>query len=683
MVALKVLPPEFAAQPDRTRRFLQEARTVSSVTHPNIAHLYDIGESDGMVYLVMELIEGDSLQSLVAEAPLPPLKIIRFGAAIADALDEAHRSGITHRDVKPANVMVTPSGAVKVLDFGLAKLAVENVSGDSSTLVRETSPGTLLGTIEYMSPEQAMGKPIDHRSDIFSLGIVLYQMSTGQLPFFGTSQYEILERIVHAEPLSVRNVNPMIPQALEGVIRRCLSKDPSERYPSAARLALELREVEERPESASRGKISLLVLPFSDISAGDDTGYFSDGLTEEIITTLSKLGSLAVISRTTAMKLKNVTSDVRTLGREMNVSYLLEGSVRKAGNALRIVADLIDTTSDTHVWAETYRGTLDDIFDIQEQVATSIAEALTVHLTPGDRVVLTKRDTDDPEAYDLCLRARHLMTSGTRRDLAEALELFQRATKLDVRYAGAYAGVAQASAFWYEMYDRDEQLLGQAIENGLKALMYDAGLAEGYAALASAYFNKGQLDEALAACHRAIEVDEDNFIGYFILGRIYHLSGRKSEALEMLVRAIGLKSDHYPAYFMLRMVSASMDEPWRYAPYLKRLVEEVFPEYLQKHPDDARALNSYGMELAHAGRLNESRGYVERALEVAPDDPLIWVASACYESMFGDKRRAVVLIRRAVEGGYANLEYLRRDPDLKNLCSEPDYQSLLGTLPTE
>lgn len=679
MVALKILPDDLAADPARTTRFLQEARTISTFAHPNIAQLYDLGDEDGRTYLVMELVDGTSLERLIESAPLPLLRIVRIGTAIADALEEAHRRGITHRDVKPANVMITSSGVVKVLDFGLAKRD-ELATTSSSTAIRATTPGTLLGTVQYMSPEQARGREVDHRSDIFSTGIVLYQMSTGQLPFFGTSTYDILDRIVHADPLNVSNLNPALPRSLDGVIRRCLAKEPQARFATAADLAAALGEVEAGMARESESRPSLLVLPFTDISPAEATDYFSVGLTEEITATLSKIGSLAVISRTTAMKVKSSSSDVRTLGREMNVAYILEGSVRKAGNALRIVANLIDTTSDTHVWAETYRGTLDDIFDIQEKVATSIAESLTDQLTLRDRVALTRRDTDRPEAYDHCLRGRYLLTTGTRKNVREALELFTAAITIDGRYAAAYAGVAEASAFYYEMFDRDDTLLSKAIENGLKALMYDSDLAEAYAALASAYFNRGNLEDALTACTRAIEVDPDNFIGYFILGRIHHLSGRKAEALEMLVRAISLKSDYYPAYFMVRMVSAAMGEPWRYEPLLHKLVEEVFPEYLAMHPDDARALNSFGMELAHAGRVEESRIYIRKALDLARDDPALCVATACYEALFGDRRSALDLLHRAVASGYANATYLRMDPDLESLHSEPDFQTLISQL---
>jgi tetratricopeptide (TPR) repeat protein len=376
------------------------------------------------------------------------------------------------------------------------------------------------------------------------------------------------------------------------------------------------------------------------------------------------------------MRLKNTEHDVSTIRKSFNVRYLLEGSVRKSRDALRITAQLVDAESDSHLWAETYAGTLEDIFNIQEKVARQISEALRLTLTPGEKVNLGKRSTDDPDAFDANLRARACLKAGTKRDVLQAIDLFKNVLSRDTRYAAAYAGIAEAYATWFEFYEHQRNWLELAVESALKALMYDAHLPEAYAALALASFNKGALDDAVMACRRAIALDAGNFIGYWILARIDYVTGRHDEAIEMLKRVIEIDPNYYPAYFTLRMVYQELGDKTYIDQILTRVVDEIMPRYVEAHPEDARARNCYGMELTHAGRAVQGRAEIQKALEQSPDDPLILYATACYEAMFGEKRTALNLLSRAVAAGYLNLDYMRRDPDLKNLRGEPEYEAI-------
>ena len=684
-VAIKVLPQEFVADPERLARFEREAKVVAALNHPNIVTLYSVEAAPAVTggqdvhFLTMELVQGQSLDQLVREGRLSMETFFDLAVPITDAVRAAHEQGVVHRDLKPSNIMVDKEGRVKILDFGLAKFRPQGHGAEGEPTLTLTTPGSFLGTISYMSPEQALGGDVDHRSDLFSLGVLFYELTTAQLPFRGGSSFEVLDRIVRSEPTAPSLVRPDLPSPLERIILKCLAKKPAARFQDAAELCDELAAVAQaRTEAGPSRKGSILVLPFADFSPDHDNEYFSDGLTEEIIASLSKIGSLAVISRTSAMRLKGSEQDIRTLGREMNVRCVLEGSVRKAGNALRITAQLVDTMTDTHLWAHTYKGTLEDIFEIQELVAQRIAEALAIELSLEEKVVLTRRETDDAEAFDRCLRGRHLLTRDTKKALATAIELFEQAIAIDTRYAVAYAGLAEADAKFYEFYDRSEERLERATENAFKALMYDPNLPDAYAALALAQYNKGNLTDARIACERSIELDQDNYIGYWALGRLYHVTGRDREAIDALQKAMELNPDFYPAYFMFRMVTQALGEDWRYEPHLQRLLGEVFPAYLKRNPDDARAINSYGMELFMAGRAEESLIHVERALEMSPEDPLIVYATACYYSFIGRPGRALDLLERAIRAGFRNHEYIKSDPDLRNLHGEARYHEILA-----
>jgi serine/threonine protein kinase/tetratricopeptide (TPR) repeat protein len=699
-VAVKVLSASLSADRDQMRRFEQEARAASALNHPNIVTVYDVGRADTVSYIALELVVGQTLRAIVATGPLPLKRTLGLAGQVAEGLAKAHAAGIVHRDLKPENIMVTNEGLAKILDFGLAKLEPTASQGadasGAATVELLTEPGTILGTTSYMSPEQASGRDVDFRSDQFSFGAILYEMLTGSRAFSGASTVETLAAIVRDEPVRLASVHTKLPAPLCWMVERCLAKDPEERYGSTRDLARDLQALaqhlgtiapamETSDAAAGPGlagsleptRASLVVLPFADLSPGKDNEYFSDGITAEIIAALSKLDSLRVISRTSTMTLKNAKQDIETIKTSLNVGYVLEGSVRKAGDALRIAVQLIDATKDAHLWSDTYAGTLGDVFDIQEKVARSIAEALRLRLSPSERVGLGKRATADPEAFDTTLRARACLKAGTKKDVSDAIALFQKALARDLRYAGAHAGLAEAYATWFEFYEHRKRWLEQAGDSALKALMYDASLPEAYAALALASFNKGALDDALAACHRAIELDATNFIGYWILARIHFVTGQHDEAIAMLHKVIELDPDYYPAYFTLRMVYQESGDRTYLEKILSKMVDEVLPRHLAAHPDDARAINSYGMELTQAGRGEEGRVHVWRALEKSPDDPLILYATACYEAMFGTKRAALDLLKRAVAAGYLNLEYLRHDPDLKSLRDDPEYEALL------
>jgi serine/threonine protein kinase/Flp pilus assembly protein TadD len=668
-VAMKFLAPSTVGTAKDKARFMNEARSAAAVSHPNICTIYEIDESEGHVFISMEFVEGRTLELMLASGPLEVADSVRIAAQIAEGLHEAHEKGVIHRDIKPGNIMVTGRGQVKIMDFGVAK-------SPSTTSI--TKAGTAIGTIAYMSPEQARGEALDHRTDIWSLGVVLYEMLAGVRPFRGDYEQSIIYGIQNEDPETPMTLNPRVPMSLSQVVLNTLVKDRDLRIQNAKKLIDALRDVRNRLERGygAEGEKTIAVLPFKNISSEKESDYFSDGLTEELLINLSRLKDMKVTSRTSSMQYKGATKDMRSIGRELGVRYILEGSVRRYGDDLRISAQLIDVASDAQLWAQTYKGHLADVFDIQENVSRQIVDALRLQLTPTEKVVLSKRSTLNAEAFDLCLRARDFLYQTTKSKLRIAIDLFNKAIETDPRYAEAYAGLGETYATLYQNYDRSPGLLDRAIESSLKAIMYDPSLSEAHAALSLSYFHKGNLDQALEEGQKAVELNPDSFVGHWILGRIYHTSDRDKDAAECFEKVIALNPDFYTAYMDLRMCYERMGDRSNY----RRTVDTallVYPRYLLKQPEDARAYMFYATDLAQAGRTEEARANAEKALELSPGDPLMLYNGACFYARMGDGTRAVQSLQAAVEAGFENFEWIKRDADLESIRSDPGYIELV------
>ena len=412
-VAIKVLPAAFSADPERLRRFEQEARAVAALSHANIVTIHSVEEADGNRFITMELVEGEPLSNLIQPGGLPPDRLVAVAIPLADALAAAHAKGITHRDLKPANIMVGPDCRVTVLDFGLAKLQVSAPGAGAATALPTadlTREGRIVGTVAYMSPEQAEGKPIDHRSDLFSLGVILYEMATGRRPFTGETSMSIMSSILRDTPPSITDLKGTLPRELGRIIRRALTKDAERRYQTAKDLRNELedlkREIESRPvvpvipPRPAERVASIAVMPFTDMSAAKDQDWFCDGIAEEILNALTPLKGLRVAARTSAFSFKGKGDDLRTIGEKLSVTTVLEGSVRRAGDRVRITVQLGDVQNGFQLWSERFDRELKDIFDLQDEIAKAIAERLRVTFA-GEKDRLVERATANVEAYQL------------------------------------------------------------------------------------------------------------------------------------------------------------------------------------------------------------------------------------------------------------------------------------------
>jgi serine/threonine protein kinase/Tfp pilus assembly protein PilF len=672
-VAVKFLPPHLSSSEENKVRFMQEARAAAALNHPNILGVYDIDDQDGRTFFVMEYVEGKTLKSHIASLKsgdgIPVLQAVDWTIQIARGLMAAHSKNIVHRDIKPENAMLTKDGQLKIMDFGIAKLR------GSSGL---TKTGTSLGTLAYMSPEQAQGIAADQRSDIWSLGVVFYEILTGELPFKGEHEAALMYLIVNEQPPVPSVLDRRIPHRLDSVVNKMLEKDRAKRYQSVEEVVKALEEVRTEIETATVAAKTkaIVVLPFDNISPDKESDYFADGLTEELIAHLSRLKDIRVVPRTTSMQYKGTKKDIRTIGRELGARYILAGSVRKFQDNLRITVELIDVETDAQLWAETYKGTLADVFDIQEKVSKQIVDALMVKLTPTEKIVLEKRATVNPEAFDCNLRARNFLYRRTKNSIQFAIQLFKKAIELDPRYAGAYAGLGEAYANLYQDFERKDAWLDKAIESSLRALMYDSTLSDAYAALSLAYWNKDSQDEALTASQKAIERDPNNFIGYWILGRIYHGTDKDREAVDLFNKVIALNPDFYSVYGDLQIVYARLGEKEKYDETLRTALK-VYERYLSQHPDDARGHMYFATDLAQVGRKDEAKLEAARALELSPDDPLMLYNATCFYAQMGEKHLALETLKTAIAAGYANFDWLKRDTDLDSIRNEPAYIELM------
>jgi len=421
---------------------------------------------------------------------------------------------------------------------------------------------------------------------------------------------------------------------------------------------------------------ALAVLPFDNISPDQETDYFSDGLTEELIARLSLVSEIELVSRWASMQFKGAKQDIKTIGRELGARYIVGGSVRRFQESVRITVQLVDVATNRQIWGDAYKGKLDDIFDIQEQVAKQIVEALKLKLSFSEKVSLTKRQTVNAQAYDLYLRGQDYLYRLTKRSVEYAIQLFEKAIELDPRYAAAYAGCSSAYGQMYQWFSREERYRDKAQELSFKALMYDSNLPEAYAAMGLSYFIWGKFDEASASSRKAIELDPDDFIAYWTLGRIHFSSGELEQSLDLFRRVIDLKPGFYAAYADLAQTCAGLGRKDE-AEVASRQLLELLPNYLLQNPDDSRARMYYAITLAEKGFKDEAIREGDKALELSPGDPMMLYNCACLYSQLGELDRAIDTLRRAISGGYENFGWMRHDPDLDALRAHPDFIALV------
>src|SRR5450432_78386 len=752
-VALKLLPDNMAQDSQALERFRREARAASALNHPGICTIYDIGEQGGRAFIAMEFIDGETLRSHIHGRALPLAEILKLGIEIAEALDAAHTEGIIHRDVKPANIFVTKRGQAKVLDFGLAKLVPKGVVTAGSEFGGElpdstSMVGIISGTPSYMSPEQIRGDNLDPRTDIFSLGLLLYEMSTGQQAFGGGTGGMIIEAVLTRSPVPARSINPDIPKRLEEIINKALLKDRDLRHQHAAEIRADLQRLEGgidsswraaesatesgrlstathlslkgehtvrnstsqtgalRPERVSKIIDSLAVLPFENASRDPEHEYLSDGIAGSLINILATIPKLRVMAQSTVLRYKGRGIDPQALGRELNVRAVLTGRIMQSGGSLRIGIELVDVATGSQLWGAQYDRKPGDIFAIQDEISNEISEKLRLKLTRAEKKRLTKRLTEDADAYRLYLKGRHHWNRWTEDGFYKAIEYFQQALEKDPGYALAHTGLADSYVLLgWNSYLPPKDAFPKGKIAAMGALRLDADLGEAHAPLAAVLwlhdwqwpeaqteFNRslalnpaqptanhwyaeylmtmGHHSEAIARMQKSQELDRLSLIISVAIGWALYMARRYAEAIEQLQRTVEMDPNYPVTYWILGLVLRKMGR------------------YELAIAEGERGVNLSGgsslmsAALAHtfaaAGRKKKAIHILEELTKLTKQKYVAPYFFAGIHIGLGEADRAIEFLEKSYEERSHWLMYLHLDPSMDELRSNPPFQDLLG-----
>jgi serine/threonine protein kinase/Tfp pilus assembly protein PilF len=738
-VALKFLPDNMAEHPQALERFRREARAASALNHPGICTIYDFGEQDGRSFIAMEFIDGETLRTHIHGKPIPFEEILKLGIQIAEALDAAHAEGIVHRDIKPANIFVTKRGQAKVLDFGLAKLVAKGVAvSDSGDEVSDSTSvvGIISGTPSYMSPEQIRGDDLDPRTDIFSLGLVLYEMATGRQAFGGATGGMIIDAVLTRSPAPARNINPDIPPRLEEIIDKALHKHRDQRYQHAADILADLQRLGRASDSAQLSSTgqekstgqhtaatsstqtgtvrtervakiidSLAVLPFENISRDQGNEYLGDGIAGSLINNLATVPKLRVLAQSTVFRFKGRSIDPQAVGRELNVRAVLTGRIMQSGGSLRIGTELVDVATGTQLWGAQYDRKPGDIFAIQDEISNEISGNLRLKLTRAEKKRLTKRQTEDAEAYRLYLKGRHHWNQWTEDGFYKAIEYFQQAVDKDPAYALAYTGIADSYVLLgWNSYLPPKDAFPRGKKAALAALRLDPDLGEARTPLAAvswlydwqwseaqAEFKRslmlnpvhptanhwfaeflmtmGRHQEVIAAMKKSQELDPLSLIISVAIGWAFYMARCYDQAIEQLRRTVELDPNYPVTYWILGLLLRKMGQ------YEAALAEGEKGVQLSGGSTLMKA--ALAQSLATAGQKEKSLHILDELTKLSRHKYVAPYFLAGIHIGLGEADRAMEYLEKSFEEHSHWLIYLHLDPGMDGLRSNSRFLELL------
>jgi serine/threonine protein kinase/Flp pilus assembly protein TadD len=678
LVALKVLHAEIAESLG-AERFLREIRTAARLNHPHILPLFDSGAVDGFLYYVMPYVEGESLrQTLDRLGQIPVEDAIAYTQEMSAALDYAHRQGIVHRDIKPENVMVH-EGIAMLMDFGIAKALGSDSSG---TL---TSVGMLVGTPAYMSPEQAFGEStIDGRSDQFSLACVLYEMITGKQPFSGATAHAIIAQRMSAATPDLDELSDRAGSDVESALRRAMSLDAANRFETTRDFGAALSQGRRSTPAALRmmsapitsAAKSIAILPFENRSADPENDYLADGIAEEIINSLSKVRTLRVASRTTSFPMRSRRDDLQEVGRKLKVSTIMNGSVRRSANRIRVTAELVNVSDGSQLWAERYDREMEDVFEIQDDISESIVRALRVIMGDAERKAL-KAKTRDIRAYEYYLRGRQYVDL-RRKSLEYAMDMFRRAVEIDPEFASAHAGIADGLSLMFLLFDTNKKFIDEAEAASARALELEPDLAEAHLARGMEYSCLRDYEISNREFETAMRLDPKLFEAPYFHGRNLIWQGRSEDAVRVLRHAQTLRPESYDVPAMLALAYTTLGRTAE-AKGARLLGTKLMKERLELNPDDVRAWMLLAVQYAETHDRARAEDAIQRALSIE-DDAMTYYNASCAHALLGDEEKSLDYLEGAISRGWHHKEWLDHDTDFAFMRENPRFKKISARL---
>lgn len=686
-VAIKVIGA--TADEDSLSRFEREARATAVLKHPNIVTVFDVGTHDGLPFLVSEYLEGQTVRGVLAGGPIEPRRAVELALQLAQGVAAAHALRIIHRDLKPENLFITNDRSLKILDFGLAKLKPDPFSEDgsqtSAPTVQNTDTGTIMGTLGYMAPEQLRGDPIDERADIFAIGTILYEMITGANPFRRRTSAETIAAILSDEPEPIE-MSDTVGDALVRTTIRCLQKDASERFQSASDLAFAMETIT-RDLSAphaiasapnDRTANSIAVLPFVDMSPTRDQDYFCEGVADELINALTHIDGLRVASRSSSFQFSGSAVDLRAAGARLGVETVLEGSVRKAGDRLRVTVQLINVADGYHRWSERYDRTLEDVFAIQDDIAASVAETLRGILSPEEKEALSRPEAS-VEAYDYFLRGRHQYMRHSRAGFDAALPLLDRAIEFDPSYAPAFALKAAIHGWIVEWWGGGQADFEAADRASAKAIDLAPDLAEAHAGRGFVLSLRNEYEESAKVFEQAIALNPNSFEAHYLYARMCFGWGKIERSAELFKAAGAASQEDFQCMVLLgqslRVLGREEESKAANREGIRR-AERI----LELDPTDARSLSLGANALHDDGQHDRAMRWSNRGLELYPDDLSVLLNGSCLRARMGLKDEAIELLERVFDRGYGKKDWVEHDPDYDSLRDDPRFQAMMKKL---